>query len=200
MRRSCATSRRGVLLVDLLVSLAVLGIILLAVIPAVRPEEPMRLIAASTILASDIEYAQSATLASPQDPTIVRFDPEAGHYWLALASEPETPIDRPGGGAYEVIFGSGDAETLIGVTLATESITDDAITYDAFGRLVQLSDAVVRLANDSGDVVVSVRATTGSVAILDGDAIDPPPQLEGGGGEPLGGFDTGEGESLGGLR
>jgi Tfp pilus assembly protein FimT len=199
MQRLRTTSRRGVLLVDLLVSLAVLGIILLAVIPAVRPEEPMRLIAASTILASDIEFAQSATLATPQDPTIVRFDPDAGHYWLARASEPETPIDRPGGGPYEVIFGSGDAETLIGVTLATESITDDTVTYDAFGRLVQLSNAVVRLSNDAGDIVVSVRATTGSVSILDGDEVDPPTQLEGGGGEPLGGFDIGGGGALGGL-
>jgi hypothetical protein len=58
---------------------------------------------------------------------------------------------------------------------------------------------VVRLSNDAGDIVVSVRATTGSVSILDGDEVDPPTQLEGGGGEPLGGFDIGGGGALGGL-
>lgn len=158
--------RRGVLLIDLAITLAIIGIVLLAVVPTVRPEEHVKLIASSSILAADIEYAQSATLASPADPTVVRFDPNAARYWLALASEPDVPIARPGSGdPYDVTFGQGAAHDLWGLTITLTDVTDATIRFDAFGRVAQAEDPLVTLSGEAGSVLVRVRATTGSVWI-----------------------------------
>lgn len=158
--------RRGVLLIDLAITLAIIGIVLLAVVPVVRPEEHVKLIAASSILAADIEYAQSATLANPGDPTVVRFDAEGARYWLALQSDPETPIMRPDSNdPYDVTFGAGDHDDLWGLTVSLANVADSTITFDAFGRVTQADDPAILLSGEAGDIRVRVRASTGSVWI-----------------------------------
>ncbi len=159
-------ARRGLLLVDLAITLAIIAIVLIAVVPTVRPEEHVKLIAASAILASDIEFAQSSTLAAPGDPTIFRIDPQNLRYWLALESDPETPIPRPNSAEpYEVVFGQGDANDLWGLTITLTNVADGTIAFDAFGRLRQQDDPHIVLANEAGDIRVRVRAGTGSVWI-----------------------------------
>lgn len=158
--------RRGVLLIDLAITLALIGIIVIAVIPTVRPEEHVKLIAASSILASDLEYAQSASLATPGDPIVVRFDVDNARYWLALQSDPDTPVMRPGDDEpYEVIYGQGDAGDLWGLSIILTNVADATIAFDAFGRVPQADDPAITLANEAGDVRVRVRAGTGSVWI-----------------------------------
>jgi hypothetical protein len=165
-RRRSACARRGVLLIDLAITIALIGIIVVAVIPTVRPEEHVKLIAASSILASDIEYAQSASLAAPGDPIVVRFDVAQARYWLALQSEPDSPIMRPNSDdAYEVVYGEGAADDLWGLSIALTNVIDATITFDAFGRATQADDPAITLANEAGDVRVRVRAGTGSVWI-----------------------------------
>ena len=158
--------RRGVLLIDLAITLALIGIVLLAVVPTLRPEEHVKLIASSSILASDLEYAQSATLSNPADPTVVRFEPDAARYWLALQSDPETPITRPNStDPYDVTFGQGDKDDLWGLTVTLADIVDDTITFDAFGRVAAPDDPQITLSGEAGDVRVRIRASTGSVWI-----------------------------------
>jgi hypothetical protein len=165
---------RGVVLIDVVMMLAVLGIVLLAVMPSAHPGESMRLVAASTVVASDVEFAQSATLARPADPTIVRFDTEGGRYWLALASDPETPILRPDGvEAYEVEFGFGAHRDLWGIEVDVQGMDDQTLAFDAMGRLVVSSDGVIRLGNSTGELAVVVRATTGSVSVVEGSTVAP---------------------------
>ncbi len=200
--RGSTAWRRGVVLIDVIMMLAVLGIVLLAFMPSAHPGESMKLVAASTVLSADIEYAQSETLARPSDPTVVRFDAAGGRYWLARESEPDTPIVRPNGkDAYEVEFGHGAYRDLWGMEVAVEGMADATLQFDAMGRLVVSSDGVIRFGNETGEIAVVVRATTGSVSIRDGadvphvDAVVPeeePPPAEGTGGTgagpaPLGG-------------
>lgn len=155
---------RGFTLIDLMMTIAVIAILAVALMPAMSPEAPLRLVAAGTMLSSDIEYAQSATLAAPSDPTVVRFDPDANRYYLALASTPDVPITRPSGGEpYDVILGEGIAADLAGVSIAITDATDDTVIFDAFGRLGQLDDVTITLTNGAGDLTIVVRATTGSV-------------------------------------
>lgn len=157
------------MLVDLAISLLIIGIFLMAVIPTVRPEEHVSLIAASSVLAADIEYAQSATLAAPGDPTVVRFGLDGDRYWLALASDPETPIPRPNSSdPYETVFGEGNAENLWSLSFSLVDVQDATIEFDAFGRLTQAEDPRVGLTNESGTLVVRVRAATGSVSVESG--------------------------------
>lgn len=161
-------SRRGITFIDTMMAVALLAVLVLIALPAIGPDQPLRVISAATVLASDIEFAQSASLASPSDPVVVRFDQDGGRYWLALASSPETPIPRPGrpaGTPYLVQFGAGDALYLAGVSCATANIQDGLLAFDAFGRLDQLGDASVTLSNESGSATVRVSASTGSVAL-----------------------------------
>ena len=159
--------RRGILLIDLLMAIVVLSIILIAVVPAMRPEEPMRLIAASAVLASDIEYAQSATLAKPADPILIRFDESGTRYWLARESDPETPITRPGHtqGPYEVFLGYEADTSAEGVTLSLDAVPSLTITFDAYGRINADADPSILVNNESGSMRIRIRRTTGSVLI-----------------------------------
>ena len=189
MRRAA----RGMMLVDLVMALAVLGIVMLAVMPSANPGESMKLVAATTILTADIEYAQSQTLARPADPTILRFDEDGNRYWLALASDPDSPILRPNGtGPYEVVFGEGAFRQLWGVTVEVQDIPDQIMVFDAMGRLVQSASAVIRLGNSNGELAVVVRATTGSVSVVEGSEVPP---SEGAGPGPQGDPGPGTGDS-----
>ena len=158
--------RRGTTLIDLLMTVAVIGIVVVAIAPTLAPEDPVRLVAAGTLLVSDIEYAQSATLAQPADPTVIRFDDKGAGYWLARASDPDEPILRPGDDEeYRVTFGVGDAETLVGVSIDATQIPDLTITFDAFGRLTTLQNQTLDILNETGTMTITVTATTGSVRL-----------------------------------
>lgn len=167
--RRARFTRPGLMLVDLLMAIVVLGIILAAVVPTMRPEDQMRLIGASSILASDIEYAQSATLSNPSDPTIVRFDDDQARYWLARESAPDTPIPRPSGTAepYEVFMGNAADTVARGVSIDASQLTDLTIAFNDIGAIDLESDPVVRLTNSTGAIQIRVRAATGSVLIED---------------------------------
>lgn len=169
MQQTPMPLRRGMLLIDLLMAIVVLSIILMAVVPAVRPEEPMRLIGASSVLASDIEFAQSATLANPADPTVVRFDDSGTRYWIALQSAPDTPIIRPGYSEepYEIFLGYEADTSAEGVTLDLSELSGTTITFDPFGAVEGDTDPAVLLTNESGSMRIRVRASTGSVIIED---------------------------------
>lgn len=149
-----------------MLTLAVLAIVIVVVAPSAQPEGPVRLLAAATMFAADIEYAQSASLAHPEDPTIVQFHPDGGGYWLALASAPDTPITRPNSTeSYETIYGIGHAQGFAGLTAALVDPEISTLQFDGFGRLTSIDDQVVRLSSEAGEMFILVRATTGSVFI-----------------------------------
>ena len=164
--------RRGVLLIDLLVAMAIIGVVLLGVLPMMRSEGPLQLVTGSTMVATDIEYAQSRTLAHPSDPTIVVLEQDGSGYRLALLSEPEVAIDDPDGRPWVRTFGEGALADLEGCTLegvGLIALPDDgpeAVLFDRFGRLEQEEDGAVRIVNYAGEQGVFVRAATGSVSIL----------------------------------
>ncbi|GAB4552714.1 MAG: hypothetical protein Tsb0013_15080 [Phycisphaerales bacterium] len=165
-------TRRAILLIDLLVAMAIIGVVLLGVVPMLRSDAPLQLVAGSTMLAADIEYAQSRTLASPSDPTVVAFRDDGTGYWLARLSDPLVPIADPDGEAWDRVFGDGVAAQLGGCSLTAHNLTrlpDDGplvIVFDSFGRLEQDDDLAGVLVNSAGEQVIHVRAATGTVSIL----------------------------------
>lgn len=182
--RATVGGRAGFALIDILCAVGIIGILVAAALPMLQDEAPMQLIAGSTIVAADVEYAQSATLADPGRPVAFVVDADAGRYWLALTTSITTPIDRPdGSGPYDVTLGVGDAASLEGVAIDERGGDRGAIIFDSFGRLSSLDDASVWLGNGSGWMVVRVAATTGSVSIEDGGTAEGggPPARGGGG-------------------
>ena len=196
------------MLIDLLVAMGIIGVVLLAVMPAMRSEGPLQLVAGSSMLSADIEYAQSRTLASPSDPTIVVFGEEGDRYWLARLSDPMTPIDDPDDDPWLRVMGEGNAAQLDGCTLRTHHVPHlpedgpEAIVFDAFGRLDAGDDIGVEIVNHVGAQPVHVRAATGSVSILADfpDGFTPEPRVlapgDGGGERVVAGGPTRGGATL----
>jgi type II secretory pathway pseudopilin PulG len=140
MTRDRCRDRRSFTLIDLLITMTVLVVLAGVILPRIQDDVRLRLIAASRILASDIELAQLMTIANPEAPTVVRLVSGTGEYWLATAATPETPIDRSGvPGAYRVIFGLGDAGHAGGVTIATVDIPNDTLAFNAQGGIADLT-------------------------------------------------------------
>ncbi|TVQ29960.1 MAG: hypothetical protein EA376_14350 [Phycisphaeraceae bacterium] len=154
-------------LVDMMVAITIMAIVIAVAMPTLSPDEGSRLIGGARMLASDLEYAQSVSLANPADVALVRFREDGDGYWLARESDPETPMLRPGFSeeAYEIIFGEGRAALLHDMTISLDGVTDNTLTFDAFARLTTLDDAVITLQAPTRSVDVTVSSSTGSVRI-----------------------------------
>jgi Tfp pilus assembly protein FimT len=165
MEQRGSSSRAGFTLIDLMVTLTVIVVVAAMVIPRFRDDTRLRLIAASHVLASDIELAQTLTIANPVDPTVVRFKPGTGEYWLAYADTPDDPIDRadvPGG--YRVVFGQGEAASAAGVTIAVTDIGDDTLAFNAQGGIEDLTaEPIVSLHLGPRWIKLAISPTTGTI-------------------------------------
>lgn len=193
--------RRAFTLINLMVSIAVIAAVGGVAVVTLAPDDRARAIGAASVLSSDIEHAQMLSLLTPDDPVVVRFDPDNEGYWLERSSAPNEAILRSDGSPYAVAFGVGDAATLAGVDLTVAS-EDPFIKFDAFGRLTTTDNAVFQLAMGDESVWLVASSSTGFVSTSLEQPMPPDPEeenggeLEGGGG--LGG-DAGGGGGLGGL-
>jgi type II secretory pathway pseudopilin PulG len=162
------SSRRAFTLIDLLVTIVVMTIIAALVMPTVSRGTQINLTSAAITLASDLEYTQSLSLASPQNPALVKFNSLTNTYWIAYVSDPDAPIVRPGttNEPYRVTYGQGLASSFEGVTIDTSALTGDIVVFDSYGRLVSLAPAPIRLTSSDGrENTILVDASTGFVTI-----------------------------------
>jgi prepilin-type N-terminal cleavage/methylation domain-containing protein len=165
MGRQPTRSRRGFTLVDLMVTITVIVVVAALVVPNLQDDARLRLIAASRILASDIEMAQMMTIVNPEAPTVVRFQNGTGEYWLASAFAPDVPIERDGvPGGYRVIFGEGAAAHAAGVTLVPADIENNTLTFNAQGGIEDLTaEPAVTLMLDSRSITLYIAPNTGVI-------------------------------------
>jgi len=179
-------TRRGFTLLNLLVTIAILASIAGIAAVTLAPDDRARVIGGAGVLASDLEHAQALSLVTPEDPVIVRIDEEGDGYWLERRSEPDVPITRSDGSPYVVVFGQGDAATLRGVDITIAGgAANAAIEFDAFGRLVDLNDAVIAFAMGEEQIWLTTSSSTGFVTIQR-DAPEIPAAPKGGGGGAMG--------------
>ncbi len=187
---------RAFTMINLLVSMAILVLVASVAIVSLAPDDRARVLGGADLLGADLEHAQAMSLVTPNDPIVVRIDAVNDGYWLERRSEPDVAITRPDGTPYVVIFGTGDAATYAGVDLAILSGADNAaVEFDAFGRLVSLTNAVFQFSMGEESVWLTASSTTGFVSLaLAAPEIEEPPdepaEEEGGGvlGDLLGGL------------
>ncbi len=74
-------SRRGLTLIELLLTLAVLGILAAAIIPQLTADLPERLDAAAQVVAADLDYARALAVAN-NSTYRVTFQPAQNQYYL----------------------------------------------------------------------------------------------------------------------
>lgn len=157
-------------LVELMIAVAILAVAVGLIIPSLGPNDRSRLLAAANLIASEIELAQSLSIATPEDRAVVKFDlaaPAGVTWWIAPASAPDTPIMRPYSTTPHVTtLGVGDAADLggIGVTLVG---TADTIGFEEFGRPDPPAEIRVRLTNAAGTLDLVLSESTGFLSMVD---------------------------------
>jgi len=74
-------SRRGLTLIELLLTLAVIGILAAALIPQITSDLPQRLDAAAQVVAADLDYSRALAVANNSTYQVV-FQPAQNRYYL----------------------------------------------------------------------------------------------------------------------
>jgi Tfp pilus assembly protein FimT len=149
----------------MLVTVALVAIVSAAVLPALSDDTRLRLMAASAVIASDIELAQTMTISRPDDAVVVRFDADKSTYWIAPAGDTETPITREASGEpYEIQLGKGRASSADGVTFVLHDMGTNMLEFNAQGGLKSfINTPIVELQLGNQKVSLSVNPTTGSI-------------------------------------
>ena len=163
-------SRTAFTLIEVLIVIVLLGIVAAMALPMTGAAGATKAIAAGRLLQADLEYAQHESIAHPDDPCLLKVDSKGQRYWIAKASDVNTPISDPAGqGAFLVTFGSGRAHMLTGVTINTYSLGgDNELHFDAFGQPDQTTAATIVLACDSVAMTLSVDPVSGEVSAEQG--------------------------------
>ncbi len=139
------------------------------VIPQLEDTDGVRLVAASRLLGSDLELAQVMTISNPTKPVVLVFQPAAGKYWLAYASDPAVPIKRPGTQEdYIVEFGAGRAAGATGVTMQVTGLVGATLGFNAQGGVDMTfanTTPAIRLVRlpDNRWIEVSIAPVTGTI-------------------------------------
>jgi prepilin-type N-terminal cleavage/methylation domain-containing protein len=173
--RRAIPARRAFTLIDVLVTLAVMSIVILAAIPAFTPDERTRLVAASNLLIADLNNARAMSVQDPADPVRLVIGVGGANYFLARESAPTDAIELPigVGGKYAVLFGQGEHIDLADVQLAPDGVDPDSIAaddlpfirFDAFGRLSPQTDVRLIISAGTPTLTVVIRADTGDAYV-----------------------------------
>ena len=159
------TARCGFTLIDLMMTITIIIVAGALVLPNLSDDKRLRLMAAASILTSDIELAQVMTISHPADAVVVQFDPDNDQYWLAYADAPGTPIPRPDNGRpYLIVFGQDRARSAVGVSLSLTEVTNNTLAFDAQGGLADISaHPVIRLSLGTRFIDLQIASTTGTI-------------------------------------
>lgn len=165
-RNAC---QRAFTLLELLVTVVIAATLAAIVSPMFSDDSRLRVMAASSIVASDIELAQVMTISRPDKPVVVSFDADGATYWLAYASSPGTALTLAGATEpYEVTLGEGRARGAAGVALAIADMTSDRIAFAAHGGLIDFTTTpLVKLTSGERGIQLAVTPATGSIVETD---------------------------------
>lgn len=157
---------RAFSLLEVLVSLTILALIGAMVLPGFNNEHQLRVMAAASILTSDIEYAQVLNITTPDMPVIVRIDPDNARYWLAYEWSPNTPIPREDTGEpYLVEFGTGRASAAQGVSITVVDPDHETFGFDPQGSVKDAATApVITLTQGTESITTTIALSTGSIS------------------------------------
>jgi prepilin-type N-terminal cleavage/methylation domain-containing protein len=166
--------RRAFTLVEMLVTITIIAIVASVVAPMFSSDDRLHVMAASSVLSSDIELAQVMTISYPQDPVIVKFDPANRKYWLAYAATPNTPITREESNEpYVVVMGEGRASTAQGTALALDSVINNTLQFNAQGGLTNFNtQPLIEMTRGDAAITLSLAPTTGTVTEITGRIAD----------------------------
>ena len=159
-------ARRGFTLIELMVVVTIVAVAAAFIVPLARDEDRVRVMAAATVLASDIELAQVMTIAHPDDPVVVRFDADKNAYWLAYRDTPDDAMPHPDtGDLYEVVLGQGRAGSAAGVTMTIDKLPTNTLVFDESGGLIDFTETpLIQLSHGDQSITLAIAPMTGTVS------------------------------------
>ncbi len=147
-----------------MVTMTIMVVAAAMVLPRMVETGQVRLMAASRLLASDIEMAQVMTITRPNEPVVVRFDGTDPRYWLAYADDTETPLSPSEGQIYEIEFGIGRGRAADGVSIGVSGMPGNMLAFNAQGGLDDpTAQPVITLTHGSRWVRLDIAPTTGTI-------------------------------------
>lgn len=158
--------RRGLTLIEVMVTLTCMAIAAAIVMPALGDRSGERLRGAAQILVADLEFAQSQSMSHGDDPRVLVIESDKAGYRIATKSAPATAVTNPVGAmSYVTRFGQGRAAGLDGVRVSAYSLGgDDQLGFGVLGQLDQTAAASITLQCGSRKIVVSIDPTTGEAS------------------------------------
>ncbi len=157
--------RRGMSLVELMVTITIISSIAALVIPASQGDGLLQARAAATVLRSDIELTQVMTMTDPANPMVICFNEEGTRYWIASASNTEIPLSLNGNNeTYVMTMGEGRLAAADGVTINSETLSNRHIGFDMNGAVSPpMTTPIVTLQCGEHSVQLEVSPMTGTV-------------------------------------
>jgi len=133
--------------VELMIVITVVAILTLAAVTSNDSIESQQGDAATKLFKADVSFTKSLSIARPDDPAIIKVDPENNRYWIARESDPDTPITHPRTKKpYIVRFGPGGIPGFDRVRMALSDFGGDGVLkFDGFGGTDQDTEAHFRV-------------------------------------------------------
>lgn len=160
-----ASSRCGFTLLELTIVVGIIAVIASMILPMLSDQDRMRLTAASSVLTSDIELAQSMSIATPDALHGVHFEPAKACWWISKTKTPDTPIVREDtNDVYLVTLGADRGKAAAGVTFTIDQIIGSHLGFDSRGGLAAFT-AQPSITFTLGDqwVKLAISPNTGSI-------------------------------------
>lgn len=171
-RRKNNWANHGVTLLEMMIVVAILGIIGAIAAPMFASTDATRLTAAASVLAADIDAARAESIAHSDDTRLIIFDNNDLTWHIVAASDITTPINLPDSGQpYSRTLGNRALKQLQGVTVDSYSLdaaseTDDnKLGFGIYGQTDQTADATITLRSGDSVLTLTVNASTGEVTI-----------------------------------
>lgn len=155
---------RGITLIEIMVTIAVLATITAVVLPLARPESGSRLAAAAGMLRDDLEQARHRTVTDPGSPVTLSLDLDRGGW--RLVDLDDATISRSDGHPWAIRFGEGVAAGLQGVRIHRfDRPGESELRFDAAGVALADGTPTFEIADDEDRWTVRLALVTGLVSI-----------------------------------
>ena len=157
-------NQRGFTLIELVLSLGILGILATLAAPMFGNNEALEIDVAKRLLISDLEYSQILAITYPRETVALVID-ESGKGWhIATSSNPTVPLNDSITGEPLITFlGEGSATSASNITIESNA-SNSMIAFDQNGGLVDFTQ-VIEITLQIGEVtsVIQISPTTGSI-------------------------------------
>lgn len=159
---------RAFTLIELLLVMAIIGVVLGMAAPLLSGSNASRIRDAARLLAADLDVARTESIVHADSLRRVVLDEDGGGYQITTGDGSQPVTDPVSKNPYAVRFGSGRAQQLHGTTIVSHNLgVDRELEFGIYGETDRATDATMTLDCGGYRVTVTVDAGSGDVFLSD---------------------------------